>query len=143
MKFLPLLLTAVLAFEGPFQLCIGTSEERLKMESFEVIPPTPMKHKNATMSATGYFSAPVTQGSSIHLQILLGNLPFYTKTADLCEVSSSLNLPCPIEKGRYTISRTEQVPGYVIPGTYGLKMFATTPDGKQISCMEGKIKIAA
>ena len=96
--------------------------------------------KTLTITATGTLSQNVTKGSKIHLQVKYGLITIIKQTADLCDTVKNVDLDCPIEKGKTTLSKDVDLPKEIPPGKYSVVANAETKDEERITCLSATVE---
>lgn len=106
---------------------------------FQAETNTRFRGKTLTITATGTLSQNVTKGSKVHLQVKYGLITIVKQTADLCETVKNVDLKCPIEKGKTTLSKDVDLPKEIPPGKYRVIADVETEDEEKITCLTAEV----
>ena len=82
----------------------------------------------------------MTKGSKIHLQVKYGLITIIKQTADLCDTVKNVDLECPIEKGKTTLTKEVDLPKEIPPGKYSVVANAETKDEDKITCLQATVE---
>ena len=100
----------------PLSSC-GNSNDLLTIQELQLTPYPPKVGQTLSINATGLVKAPIVQGAKVHLLVKYRFLTLYDQTQDLCEISASNGVPCPIEPGQHNLITSFQIPG-IAPKVY-------------------------
>ncbi|CAG8502452.1 9375_t:CDS:2, partial [Cetraspora pellucida] len=114
----------------------GTTDDILTITRLEITPDPPVKGHELNISAAGYLSETVVQGSYINLTVKFGLIKLLKKTLDLCEQVEKVNKKCPLEKGEQTLEHTVELPKEIPPGKYFVDVQVFTPEHRRIACLQ-------
>lgn len=68
-----------------------------------------------TIEATGFVKEDITDGAYVKLQVKYGYIKLLDTEADLCEEIKNVDLECPIEKGKISITKDIELPKEIPP----------------------------
>ena len=68
-----------------------------------------------TIEASGTVKETIVNGAYVKLQVKYGYIKLLDTTADLCEEIKNVDLECPIEKGKISITKDVQLPKEIPP----------------------------
>jgi hypothetical protein len=68
-----------------------------------------------TIEAVGTTSEKIEQGAYVNLQVKYGLIKLLSTRADMCEQIGNVDLKCPVEKGKITLTKDVDIPAN-IPG---------------------------
>jgi hypothetical protein len=81
------------------------------------LAPTNVRHSGATLTieASGIVKEDITEGAYVKLQVKYGYIKLLDTQADLCEEIKNVDLECPIEKGKISITKEVDLPKEIPP----------------------------
>ncbi|KAG6359688.1 hypothetical protein INS49_013211 [Diaporthe citri] len=92
--------------------------------------------------ATARVNEPIVQGAVVDVKVKSLGTAVYHKRFDICEELGKMGQHCPVAPSDFLVNGTWPIPKKGFPhGTYGINAFARFPDGRPISCVEGKVKM--
>ena len=115
----------------------GRPNDMLRVDSLEITPYPPLKGQKVTVSLKANVNESFSFDAGLVLQIKKGKLVLKTFRENVCELlSRDLSTPqCPLSLGPKEISVTEELPGVMPRGNYGIEILAK--DGnKQMACIK-------
>uniref|UniRef100_A0A1D1YWQ7 Phosphatidylglycerol/phosphatidylinositol transfer protein n=1 Tax=Anthurium amnicola TaxID=1678845 RepID=A0A1D1YWQ7_9ARAE len=108
----------------------------LQITYIHISPDPPLKGKELKIDALGNLREEVGQGSYIDVTVKLGLIRLLQKRFDLCEESQKVDKPCPLKRGRQTLSTTVNLPREIPPGKYNVEALVYTPDNRRVACLK-------
>ncbi|KAF0488277.1 ML domain-containing protein [Gigaspora margarita] len=114
----------------------GNPEYILQISYLEINPDPPQKGQQLSISAKGYLSEEVGEGSYIDLTVKLGLIKLLHQRLDLCEQVEKVDKKCPLEEGEQTLEHTVTLPREIPPGKYIVDVYVKTPDHRPIACFK-------
>lgn len=69
-----------------------------------------------------------------------GLITIIKQTADLCDTVKNVDLKCPIEKGKTTITKKVDLPKQIPPGKYSVIADAQTKDEDRVTCLTATVE---
>ena len=82
----------------------------------------------------------VEDGAKVKLQIKYGLITIINSEADLCESAESVDIDCPLEKGKISIKKSFNLPKEIPPGKYNVVADAYTKDDDKITCLTATVE---
>jgi hypothetical protein len=67
------------------------------------------------ITAVGTVDEPIEDGAYILLQVKYGLIRLISTKADLCEQITNVDLECPVDKGKLSITKTVSLPAEIPP----------------------------
>jgi len=129
--------------DNPLTYCKANHDDDiLVLEKVDLTPNPPLKGSTLTIEASGELLEDVEKGAYVILQVKYGLIRLVNTQADLCEQVSNVDLECPIEKGKTTITKDVELPKEIPPGKYSVFADAYTKDGKHIVCLEATVSFS-
>lgn len=92
-----------------------------------------------TIVASGTFSKDVEKGAKVFLQVKYGLITLIKQEADLCDQISNVDLTCPLEKGKMTMTKSVMIPKQVPKGTYSVLADVYTAGGEKVTCLQSTV----
>jgi len=68
-----------------------------------------------TIEATGIVKEAITDGAYVNLVVRYGYIKLLDTKADLCKEIKNVDLDCPIEKGKISITKEVELPKEIPP----------------------------
>ena len=116
--------------------CNKHSDYEVKVSGVEITPYPVQGGQPATFSIAASTDKPITGGKLV-IDVYLYGLHIHTETHDICSETS-----CPISAGDFTISHSQELPGFTPPGNYKLKMRMQDDENQQLTCINFGFSIA-
>lgn len=111
-----------------------------KTNNATILTCRPPSGKNLTITATGTLSQNVTEGAQVHLQVKYGLITIIKTTADLCDTVKDIDLKCPIEEGKTTLTKKVALPKVIPPGKYSVIADVVTKDDDKVTCLTATVE---
>jgi len=122
----------------------GKDSDLFEMKDFSVLPDSPVRGENLTVSVKGVLKKPIEGNESLSLVVKYGPLKLYDKTSNLCDEAAKIeSVPhCPIEAGELSFEQEVALPDDIPPGAYLIRAAAYSESQQlQIFCVSGKMQI--
>ncbi|KAJ3295960.1 hypothetical protein HDU76_006777 [Blyttiomyces sp. JEL0837] len=126
----PILQTATVDPLSGFKIC-SKAADPLTITNISYTPIA--AGQNTTITMSGTLTAPVVNGSTIHITAKVGFITAYDKIIDICSQPSAT---CPYGVGPQNLSFVFSVPSNIPTVTADVKAVGTAPDGTEIACIE-------
>jgi len=85
------------------------------------------------------FNEDVQDGAKVHLQVKYGLITIIRQTADLCDTVSNVDLECPLEKGKMSLTKDVTLPQQIPPGKYTVLADVVSKDDDKITCLTATV----
>ncbi|KAJ3084977.1 Phosphatidylglycerol/phosphatidylinositol transfer protein [Quaeritorhiza haematococci] len=121
--------------DSPFRLC-SSSGDVLTVNTLTYSPKPPKTGERLTVTVTGLTSEDVLPGAAIDVTAKLGGVTLLTEKIDICASAT-----CPIPAGQNSLQINVDIPSGIPKFTYNIRAVAKNPNGKQITCVEGSVKV--
>ena len=95
--------------------------------------------KNLSITATGTLHDRVEPGAKVHIQVKYGLITLINQEADLCDQVKNVDLKCPLEKGKTTLTKEVDLPRQIPPGKYTVLADVFTEKGEKITCLTAHV----
>lgn len=129
--------------KNPLQHCTDDlSEDVLTIEEVDLIPNPPVPGQNLTIKAIGVLKDTVTQGAYVEVSVKYGLITLIRETLDLCDHVKEVELECPIEQGKLTLTKVVKIPQQIPPGKYTVRADAWLADDAHLTCLTGAVVFA-
>ncbi|KAL2000666.1 hypothetical protein VTN02DRAFT_2779 [Thermoascus thermophilus] len=122
--------------DNPLEYCADPSQNILQISSVDLSPNPPAAGQTLTIKATGTFKETIEEGAKVLLQVKYGLIRLISQEADLCEQIENVDLHCPLEKGKMTLTKEVELPKEIPPGSYSVFADVYTKDNKKITCLK-------
>lgn len=76
---------------------------------------TPDSGKALLITASGNVKETITKGAYVKVVVKYGLIQLLATTADLCEQLGNVDLSCPLEPGKTTITKSVDLPSAIPP----------------------------
>jgi len=124
---------------NPLSFCSDASDDILIIERVDLDPNPPEAGKTLSISATGTLTKDIEEGAIVHLQVKYGLITLINQEADLCAQVGEVDLECPLEKGKLTLTKDVDLPSQIPPGKYTVLADVFTKDGDKITCLSATV----
>ncbi|PMD47320.1 putative Phosphatidylglycerol/phosphatidylinositol transfer protein [Hyaloscypha variabilis F] len=114
-------------------------DDILILDHVNLTPNPPQAGETLTIEAVGTLLEEVDKGAYVILQVKFGLIRLVNTQADLCTQVSNVDLECPIEKGKITITKDVEIPKEIPSGTYTVFADVYTKEKKKIVCLEATV----
>lgn len=129
--------------ESPLRLCEGDhGDDLLQITKVDLSPNPPQAGQTLVIEATGVLASKIEEGAYVDLSVKYGLIRLISTRADLCEQIKNVDLNCPIENGKLSISKSVDLPNEIPPGTYTVFADVYTVDAKKITCLTATVKFS-
>ncbi|OJJ76427.1 hypothetical protein ASPBRDRAFT_408894 [Aspergillus brasiliensis CBS 101740] len=144
--------------DNPLVYCNDPSNYILQIERVDLTPNPPLPGKTLIIQATGTLNERIEEGAYVNLEVKYGLITLVKQTADLCEQIVNVDLECPLEKGRMSLTKQVELPRQIPPvrgflwytaidveinqviinqqGRYTVHADVYTKDDKHVTCLE-------
>ncbi|EHL02735.1 E set [Glarea lozoyensis ATCC 20868] len=127
--------------DNPLIHCKKDHDENiLVLDHVNLTPNPPVPGQKLTIEAVGTLSEKIEQGAYVNLQVKYGLIKLLSTRADMCEQIANVDLKCPVDKGKITLTKDVDIPKEIPGGTYTVVADAYTQDEKKIVCLEATVK---
>lgn len=128
---------------SPLQHCTPDHDsDLLTIEHVNLSPNPPLAGATLTIEAVGTFKKEIDQGAYVRLQVKYGLIKLLSTTADLCEQIQNVDMECPIQKGKTTITKEVEMPAQIPPGKYTVVADVFSADDEPITCLTATVIFA-
>lgn len=125
--------------DSPVAICDITEPQILDLQSVSISPNPPERGANLTIHAKGFLSKEVAEGAYVDVDVRYGYIKLVSQTFDLCEEIENVDLTCPLDKGKYDLVKTVELPDQVPPGKYVVYARAYTVADELITCITATV----
>lgn len=124
--------------DNPLVYCNAPAENILQIDQVDLSPNPPKPGEVLTITASGTFNQPVEKGAYVNLVVKYGLITLIKQTADLCDQVSNVDLKCPLNAGKMTLTKQVELPKQIPPGKYSVLADVYTKSSEHVTCLEGK-----
>jgi len=129
--------------DNPLQYCQAShDDDLLEIEHVNLYPNPPIPGQNLTIEAVGTFKKQIEEGAIVNLEVKYGFITLIKTQADACEQVGNVDLSCPIEKGKTTVTKQVAIPAQVPAGKYAIFAEVWTSaeaDKERITCLTAAV----
>ncbi|RFU73150.1 phosphatidylglycerol phosphatidylinositol transfer [Trichoderma arundinaceum] len=126
--------------ENPIEFCDANRDSDLiTIDKVDLSPSTPKPGKALLITATGEVNKRVAKGAYVKVVVKYGLIQLLATTADLCEQLGNVDLSCPLEPGKMTITKSVDLPSAIPPGTYNVLADVYSEDDEKITCLKATV----
>lgn len=126
--------------DSPLQFCDKDhSDDSVKIERVDLLPNPPKAGEDLVIKASGTVKEDIKEGAYVLLQVKYGLIRLISTKADLCEQIGNVDLECPIEKGKLSITKTVSLPAEIPPGKYTVFADVYSVDDEPITCLTATV----
>jgi len=109
------------------------------IEKVDLAPNPPKPGKSLDITASGQVKQSITKGAYVQLTVKYGLIKLLSTTADLCEQLGNVDLSCPLEPGKMTLTKSVDLPSAIPPGTYNVLADVYSADDEHITCLTATV----
>ena len=137
-----LVLFVVCAFSAaatrvPFRLC--GSNPVVEVVTADADPWPPVPGQSFTVVAGGNVTHTIT-GGSYNVQVKVDGFTVKTLSGDVCSFDPAVK--CPVSTGVHRLSKTQDIPYLVPPGSYSIHVSATGQDQSNLFCIDLSVDLS-
>jgi len=126
--------------QSPLKFCeADRAKDIITIEEVVLSPNPPQAGATLTIEASGIVKEDITEGAYVKLQVKYGYIKLLDTQADLCEEIKNVDLECPIEKGKISITKEVELPKEIPPGKYTVQADVYTADDEHITCLTAMV----
>ncbi|KAK3292238.1 ML domain-containing protein [Chaetomium fimeti] len=126
--------------ENPLQFCNADRDEDLiTIDEVTLSPNPPAAGTTLNIEASGTVNETILKGAYVKLEVKYGYIRLISTTADLCEQLGNVDLECPIEPGKLSITKTVDLPSQIPPGKYTVLADVYNDDDVHITCLTATV----
>ncbi|KAF7715959.1 Uncharacterized protein PECH_004618 [Penicillium ucsense] len=122
--------------DNPLEFCEPPSSHLLTIDSVDLSPNPPKAGETLTITASGVLHQSITDGAYVNVEVKWGLITLVKQTMNLCEQIENVDLKCPLEKGRMTMTKQVDLPKQIPPGRYSVLADAYTADHEKVTCLQ-------
>jgi hypothetical protein len=129
--------------ENPLKFCTADRDaDLITINEVTLSPNPPTAGASLLIEASGVVKRTISQGAYVKLVVKYGLIRLISTTADLCEQIGNVDLECPIEPGKLSITKSVDLPKQIPPGTYNVEADVYNDDDEHITCLKASVKFA-
>ncbi|KAK3398622.1 ML domain-containing protein [Sordaria brevicollis] len=128
--------------KSPLKFCDAAADRKddiITIEEVILTPNPPEAGQTLTIEASGIVKEAIEEGAYVQLQVKYGYIRLINTQADLCKEMKNVELECPIEKGRISITKNVDLPKEIPPGKYTVEADVFNKDEKHITCLTATV----
>ncbi|KAK1829005.1 Phosphatidylglycerol/phosphatidylinositol transfer protein [Podospora conica] len=126
--------------QSPLKFCeADRANDIITIDEVVLTPNPPQAGSNLTIEASGIVKQTIEEGAYVKLQVKYGYIKLLDQTADLCEQIKNVDLECPIEKGKISITKDIALPREIPPGKYIVNADVYSVDDEHITCLTATV----
>jgi hypothetical protein len=126
--------------DSPLQLCPGDhSNDLVIIDKVDLLPNPPKAGKELVIKASGTVYERIEEGAYVMLTVKYGLIRLISTKADFCEQIGNVDMECPVEPGKLTITKSVDLPAEIPPGKYTVFADVYTVDDVQITCLTATV----
>jgi len=126
--------------QNPLEFCdADRSDDIIEIEKVVLTPNPPEAGTTLIIEATGTVKEPILEGAYVNLQVKYGYIRLINTQADLCKEMKNVELECPIEKGKISITKSVDLPKEIPPGKYTVLADVFSKDDEHITCLTATV----
>ncbi|KAG7288067.1 Phosphatidylglycerol/phosphatidylinositol transfer protein [Staphylotrichum longicolle] len=126
--------------ENPLQFCdADRGDDMITIEEVILAPNPPQAGTTLLINAKGTVKDTILDGAYVNLEVKYGYIRLISTQADLCKEIKNVDLECPIEKGKLSITKAVDLPKEIPPGKYTVKADVYSADDEHITCLTATV----
>ncbi|KAL2147787.1 hypothetical protein VTI28DRAFT_5559 [Corynascus sepedonium] len=126
--------------QNPLKFCeANRGTDIITIEEVILTPNPPQAGTTLVIEATGTVKETILDGAYVDLEVKYGYIRLLRTKADLCKEIKNVDLECPIEKGKISITKDVDLPKEIPPGKYTVQADVYTKDDKHITCLTATV----
>ncbi|KAJ5232654.1 3-ketoacyl-CoA thiolase peroxisomal [Penicillium chermesinum] len=124
--------------ENPLVFCEDPTKNILQIEKVDISPNPPKPGQVLTVTASGTLGQKIEKGAYVNLEVKYGLITLVKQTADLCDQVTNVDLKCPLNAGKLTLTKQVKLPQQIPPGKYSVLADVYTLNDERVTCLRGK-----
>jgi len=126
--------------KSPLEYCQPTHDDDiLVIEHVNLKPNPPLAGSILTIEAVGKVLDDIEEKAYVNLQVKYGLITLIKTTMDLCDQVKNVDLSCPIQKGKITLTKDVELPSEIPNGKYTVLADVYTFDDRHITCLTAQV----
>jgi hypothetical protein len=126
--------------DNPIEFCNADRDgDLIVIDKVDLSPNPPKPGKALLITASGNVKETITKGAYVKVVVKYGLIQLLATTADLCEQLGNVDLSCPLEPGKTTITKSVDLPSAIPPGTYSVVADVYSADDEHITCLKATV----
>ncbi|KAK0742215.1 ML domain-containing protein [Apiosordaria backusii] len=126
--------------ENPLKFCdADRGDDIITVEKVDLTPNPPEAGTTLIIEANGTVKETILEGAYVNLQVKYGYIRLINTQADLCKEIKNVDLDCPIEKGKISITKSVDLPKEIPPGKYTVEADVYSVDDEHITCLTATV----
>ncbi|KAK0746649.1 ML domain-containing protein [Schizothecium vesticola] len=126
--------------QSPLKFCeADRANDIITIDEVVLTPNPPQAGANLTIEASGTVKQTIEEGAYVKLVVKYGFIKLLDQTVDLCEQIKNVDLECPIEKGKISITKDIELPKEIPPGKYIVNADVYSADDEHITCLTATV----
>ncbi|KAI9278852.1 ML domain-containing protein [Phascolomyces articulosus] len=117
----------------------GDDNDLLTIKDITLNPDPPRAGEKLTVDFEGTLKEDVPEGSIVEITVKYGVVQLIKKKFDFCQEADKVDEECPIKAGELVITKDVDLPKEIPPGRYSVHAVITTPEDKQVTCLDGRM----
>ncbi|KAK0671138.1 putative Phosphatidylglycerol/phosphatidylinositol transfer protein precursor [Cercophora samala] len=126
--------------DNPLKYCdADRGDDIITIEKVDLTPNPPEAGTTLVIEASGTVKETILEGAYVNLQVKYGYIRLINTQADLCKEIKNVDLDCPIEKGKISITKSVDLPKEIPPGKYTVEADVYSVDDEHITCLTATV----
>ncbi|KAK4204068.1 putative Phosphatidylglycerol/phosphatidylinositol transfer protein precursor [Triangularia verruculosa] len=126
--------------DNPLKYCdTDHKDDIITIEKVDLTPNPPEAGTTLIIEASGTVKETIVEGAYVKLQVKYGYIRLISTQADLCKEIKNVDLDCPIEKGKISITKSVDLPKEIPPGKYTVEADVYTVDDEHVTCLTATV----
>ncbi|KAH6635565.1 ML domain-containing protein [Chaetomium sp. MPI-SDFR-AT-0129] len=126
--------------DNPLSFCDADREDDfIVIEEVNLSPNPPEAGATLDIIATGTVNERILEGAYVLIEVKYGYIRLVSTKADLCKEIKNVDLECPIEKGKLSITKSVDLPSQIPPGKYTVRADVYSADDDHITCLTASV----
>ncbi|KAK3991306.1 putative Phosphatidylglycerol/phosphatidylinositol transfer protein precursor [Cladorrhinum sp. PSN332] len=126
--------------QNPLKYCdADRGDDIINIEKVTLTPNPPEAGTTLVIEASGTVKEDIEDGAYVMLQVKYGYIRLINTQADLCKEMKNVEMECPIEKGKITITKSVDLPKEIPPGKYTVLADVFSKDDDHITCLTATV----
>ncbi|KAK4165244.1 putative Phosphatidylglycerol/phosphatidylinositol transfer protein precursor [Cladorrhinum sp. PSN259] len=122
--------------QNPLKYCdADRGDDIIDLEKVTLTPNPPEAGTTLIIEATGTVKEDIEEGAYVNLTVKYGYIRLINTQADLCKEMKNVEMTCPIEKGKITITKSVDLPKEIPPGKYTVFADVYNNNDEHITCL--------
>ncbi|KAH6856809.1 ML domain-containing protein [Chaetomium sp. MPI-CAGE-AT-0009] len=130
--------------ENPLKFCDADRDaDLITINEVALSPNPPQAGASLVIEASGLVKETISEGAYVDIEVKYGYIRLIKTRADLCKEIKNVDLECPIEPGKLSITKSVDLPKQIPPGKYTVRADVFNGNDKHVTCLTATVTFGA